>query len=88
MILSQPELDLLKPTLTLLNRFEHADVQITLTLTPGGRRVVVDVCASGVTVKATFPDSAPVVEHFKSAMGLAQSYGVPLTRITNRAEGS
>ncbi len=88
MILSRAEIEVLRPTFALLQHFEHADVTVTFNLMPGGRSVTVNVCASGVTIKATFPDSAPVVEHYKSPMGLAQSYGLPLAKITNRAEGS
>lgn len=87
MILSRPELELLKPVFALLEHFDQANLTFTISLVPGGRVVSIDVCSSGVTVKAVFPDSAPTVEHFKSPMGLAQSYGVSLAKITNRRVG-
>lgn len=88
MILSKTELALIAPALALVGADETAvNIDIRITDPKTKRDVRVGICASGVTVKSVPADTAPVVEHFRSPMGMALAYKVPLVVITNQSEG-
>lgn len=65
---------------------EDADTAVRFHITnrPSGRDVEVQVCAGGITARLSPPDSAPVVEHYKTPMGLAMAYRVPLGVLTGQ----
>jgi hypothetical protein len=85
MILSPLELGIIKPSLLFIGQLQHSNVLTTL-INPSGRHVVVDISAAGVLIKATYPDSSPMVEFYRSPMGFAQAYRLPIQAIADGAE--
>lgn len=84
MILNPMEIMFIKPALTLLECSPAAEVAVTVTV-PGGRTLRIEASEAGLAIKATFPDSAPAMEFYRNAMGLAQAYGLSLVRITPKS---
>lgn len=80
MLLSQYDLALLKPALELVNTINSANVVLSVNVA-GNRNLTVDVSEGAIAIKASFPDGAPAYEHYTSAMGLAQAYGLPLAKV-------
>lgn len=83
--LTTVQLQSIKPLLALLDAAPHLNIVTQLT-TPGGRRVTLDVSAAGLALKAEYADSPPALELYRTAMGLAQAYRVPLTYVQHTEE--
>lgn len=77
MILSPLELHVVRPALAFIDRLQHGNVVVRL-LNPTGRELTVDISAAGILIKATYPDSSPIIEFYRLPMGFAQAYGLPI----------
>jgi len=86
MILSNAELNVVKPTLAMIEHLQHVNVVLNV-INPNGRQVTIDISAAGILIKAVYSDSSPAVEFYKYPQGLAQAYGVSIKRILNQTEG-
>lgn len=87
MLLSPPYIPMVKAALD-ITRATGVD-NIVITLRHSQERITtIDVSAGGVLIKATYPDTNPVIEYYRNPMGLALAYRIPLQQITNLSEGS
>lgn len=91
MILTKTELLALKPLLFLIA--ENDALNLTLHIAEPAntsehkRKVIVDLSCAGTYVKAHRHGGPPEVEFYRTLMGLAMAYKVPLSVIINRSEG-
>lgn len=81
MLLSNPiEMDMVKAMLY-TNALNTGCVVKVIVERPGGKCLTIEVTESYINIRADFPDTVPVVEHYRSPQALAVAYGVPLSKV-------
>lgn len=85
MLLSPLELQIVKPLLSLVDRAPYISATLTLA-TPEGCAMTLELSANGLLLRKTCTDSPPTTELYRTVMGLAQAYRVPLALVSPTEE--
>lgn len=85
MILTVAELMMIKPLMALVERAGYTHVELVLSEV-GLCKVTLEVSVNGILLRKDCSDSPPVLELYRTAMGLAQAYRVPLALVSPTEE--
>lgn len=91
MILSKHEFLALKPLLALLQENEALTLRLSIAepanSSEHARKVEVELNAAATYIKVTRHGGPPECEFYRTLMGLAMAYRMPLAAITNQTAG-